>query len=576
MAPDTTKIQELVDKVQDFLGGWLEQKLKAIHPEGYWQSSVLAALDERQAKIVKEDGSSCPQELDLPMQVTVFRYNWPSLLETFHLNRQLYNDAVAVKLIRNKYDHKKRNSRIDLERYRHDIETVYLFLKELNASEKVLDEVRSVLQEAESPGLIEKKAKAMEKISANTLPSAPMPDRYKNPETNLDQEPSQMAQARKSITPPEEGNAIARTDMETDWIDVAKLLREDVNTSLKLDFGNYQFGECKLLGKDDSAPGGVNLSEGWQIAVILHIKSNDREKIMHEVSSFNRASVKPYLSGEYAVWQFPQPIGHTTISIQRPTTEVFLPKWLTDYIYRDRGLKYLPDCESVQYNLDATEEFSYQYLATYFPRTFAEMSSIFDFVLSTQALRTKIGEKVSILDVGCGSGAAALAVMWSLKKARIDRVQKVEVLGLDGNQNYLDRFKEMEDVFKRNWKNVKITMRTEKTTNIESTLSGLSKDEQFDFVVSSKFIQELNREDAYATVSQICLDRLKSTGILVLLENYREGRTEANCQYARQSQRFLVNASDNTEFSIYQIFGCQCVKEKVGYQVFIHQDKEVG
>ena len=87
MSPDTTRIQMLVDKVQGFLGGWLEQKLKAIHPNGYWQSAVLAALDERQRKIVKEDGSSCPQELDLPMQVSVFRYNWPSLLETFHLNR---------------------------------------------------------------------------------------------------------------------------------------------------------------------------------------------------------------------------------------------------------------------------------------------------------------------------------------------------------------------------------------------------------------------------------------------------------------------------------------------------------
>ena len=573
MSLDTTRIQMLVDKVQDFLGGWLEQKLKSIHPNGYWQSAVLAALDERQRKIVKEDGSSCPQELDLPMQVSVFRYNWPSLLETFHLNRQLYNDAVAVKQIRNKYDHKKRNNRIDIERYRHDIETVYLFLKELNAPDEVLDEVRSILQETGFAMLIEKKDKSAVKIFVSALPSAPMPDRRKDPETNFGKVHPQVPQT--TITTSEKSSAIARTDMKTDWSEVAKLLWKDINASLKLDFAGYQFGECLLLGNGDSAPIGVELSEGWQSAVVLHIKSDDREKIMHKVSSFNKASVKPYLSGEYVAWQFPEPIRLKTISYPRLMTEVFLPKWLTDHIYRERGLNYMPDCECVQYNLGATEEFSHQYLATYFPRTFAEISSIFDYVfLSNQTLMAKIGEKVSILDVGCGSGAAALALMWSLKKARIARVRKVEVFGLDGNQNYLDRFKEVTDVFKRNWSSIEIDVRNKKTNNIESTLSELSKDEQFDFVVSSKFIQELKREDAYATISKLCLNRLKSSGVLVLLENYREGRTEANCLVARQLQEIQVNTSVKTEFSIMQIPGCQCVKEQVGYQIFINPSKE--
>ena len=565
MSPDTTRIQMLVDKVQDFLGGWLEQKLKAIHPKGYWQSAVLAALDERQRKIVKEDGSSCPQELDLPMQVSVFRYNWPSLLETFHLNRQLYNDAVAVKQIRNKYDHKKRNNRIDMERYRHDIETVYLFFKELNAPDEVLDEVRSILQETESAMLIEKKDKSAVKIFVSAPPSTPMPDRRKDSEREMHPQAPQT-----TIITLEKSNAIARTDVKTDWSEVAKLLWEDINASLKLDFAEYQFGECLLLGNGDSTPIGVELSEGWQSAVVLHIKSDDREKIMHMVSSFNKASVKPYLSGEYAVWQFPPPIGHETILISEPRTKVFLPKWLTDYIYIDRGLKYTPDCEGVQYNLGATKEFSYQYLATYFPRTFAEMCAIIDPVI----WKADIGEKVSILDVGCGSGAAALAVVWSLKKARIKLVKKVEVIGLDGNQNYLDRFKEMVDVFRRNWKTVEIDVKIEHTTDMESalTLPDLSTDLRFDFVVSSKFIQELRREDAYATISHLCLNRLKPSGILVALENYKEGRTEANCQCARRSQGIMVEASANTEFSIMQIPGCQCVKEQVGYQIFSCQD----
>lgn len=93
-------------------------------------------------------------------------------------------------------------------------------------------------------------------------------------------------------------------------------------------------------------------------------------------------------------------------------------------------------------------------------------------------------------------------------------------------------------------------------------------------MVSSKFIQELKREDAYATISRLCFNRLKSSGILVLLENYREGRTEANCLVARQSQEIQLNTSVKTEFSIKQIPGCECVKEQVGYQILINKGKE--
>ena len=575
MSPDTTRIQMLVDKVQDFLGGWLEQKLKSIHPEGYWQPAVLAALDERQRKIVKEDGSSCPQELDLPMQVSVFRYNWPSLLETFHLNRQLYNDAIAVKQIRNKYDHKKRNNSIDLERYRHDIETVYLFLKELNAPDEVLGEVRSVLQETTSSELVGKKDKPIIRISVSTLPTASVSDSRKDTQARSEKAPARIAQTNKAVIPLEKNDVIVKRDMITDWIDVAKLLWEDINASMKLDFDKYLFGECKLLRYGDQIPHGVELFEGWQTAVVLHIKSDDREKIMREVSSFNKASVKPYLSSEYAVWQFPKPIECKPILISSPTTEVFLPKWLTDYIYRERELKYMPNREGVQYNLGADKEFSLLYLATYFPRTFAEIGSLFDYVfLSNPALKKKVGERVSILDVGCGSGAAALAIMWSLKKARIACVKDIRVLGLDGNQNYLDRFNELVPVFKRNWSSVAIDVTTEKTNNIELTLSRLPKRERFDFIVSSKFIQELDSQDAYAVFLKLCLDLLKPTGVLILLENYSEGRTNADCLCAIQTQGFQVNESAQTEFSIMQIPGCQCVQEQVGYQILINQSKE--
>lgn len=359
-----------------------------------------------------------------------------------------------------------------------------------------------------------------------------------------------------------------------EWKDIASLLAQNIQDSMKLDYAEVDFGECTLLHKGDLIPQSLPLNEGWQYAVVLHIKNDDRERIMHDISQFNGAPVEPIIMGEYAVWQFPHQSSPCLRASPRIAATVYLPKWLTNYLYGERKLAYRTDCNAVQYNLRADSDFSFQYLATYFPRTFAEVTSIFDYVFSVKQTPTeRLGETVSILDVGCGSGAAAIALLWSLKKTRIACIKKIFITGLDGNANFIDRFTEMVPVIRRLWPTIDVAVEVLQVDSMEKALAQCPH-RHYDFVVSSKFIQELTRCDAYEWALAACMAKVAVGGTLLFLENYRNGRTERNCNYAHSIRNAHVETEPMKEFGIRQILECTCVCETVGYQLFINVEKE--
>lgn len=143
---DTSRIHPMLDKVQTYLGQWLEGHLKQIRPADWWDRCVMDVLAQEQRENVLNDGAKNPSELDLATQISVFRGNWASLRRKFHLNPQLYDDAVAVKRIRNKYSHKTSSGDYN-SRFEHDMETVRFFLKGLGAPTEVAKEVESVNEE---------------------------------------------------------------------------------------------------------------------------------------------------------------------------------------------------------------------------------------------------------------------------------------------------------------------------------------------------------------------------------------------------------------------------------------------
>lgn len=139
---DTSRIHPMLDKVQEYLGLWLEDHLKQIYPTDWWDKCVMSVLVPEQCERALDDGAKTPSDLDLGMQITVFRGNWTLLRRKFHLNPQLYDDAATVKRVRNKYSHKKAGKNYE-DRFEHDFTTVKLFLKGLGAPESLLNENRN-------------------------------------------------------------------------------------------------------------------------------------------------------------------------------------------------------------------------------------------------------------------------------------------------------------------------------------------------------------------------------------------------------------------------------------------------
>ena len=107
--------------------------------------------------------------------------------------------------------------------------------------------------------------------------------------------------------------------------------------------------------------------------------------------------------------------------------------------------------------------------------------------------------------------------------------------------------------------------------DMETSIGHLPDTAKFDFIVSSKFIQELRHENAYNGISALCQARLKNDGIMCMLETYREGRTESNSFCASKAENCQVVTLSKVEFSVMQIPGCSCVNEVVGFQLFIKQ-----
>jgi len=528
--PDTARIQMLIDAVQEFLGGWLEQKLTGIYGAEYWQRAVLSVLDERQQRVVREDGSKCPQELDLPMQVSVFRNNWVSLLEQYHLNRQLYNDAVAVKLIRNKYDHKKRNTPVDEERYRHDIETVYLFLKELGADSSLLGDVRRLINPCH---YVDPAKQQAIKICVSKIPSARVCEDAVQTETTTCAVSAQHSdtEARSEKPTQEIVVRIGSSSCDEAYVNECKKYLDMVWNS----FPRYFDSDSIIIsqGKETLSP--VNGKGTWDYLVLLHVKSEGAEACRAINSFYTCPDTTPYLQGDYLVWQFPRfeedPEEYNVANVYPVGV---LPTMFDDYISSKPGTNYNPDCKVVSHNDDATMSRALWYLGNYFPRSFSEAFCIYDYLLTYVLPEVRAGrDGLTICDVGMGSGGATFGLLWALRKRLIgDKTfKRIKVYGLDVNENALQLCEEMVPLMRREWPiEMEFITRRVRFSQLGIIPDGFIK-EKVDFVISAKCLQEISSDDLtmkglykryFEEAQKIC-----GSGVVSIMEIFRPARSRS-------------------------------------------------
>ncbi|MBR4614252.1 MAG: class I SAM-dependent methyltransferase [Kiritimatiellae bacterium] len=550
-----------MDKATIFLSNWLETHLAESNGRVLnWHKDVYVFLSPEQQKKADECGATNLEMLDFSSLLSVFIGNFHSLKLKYHLSSELKSFAMTAKALRNSDAHRtaKDIKNLTPDKLQFRLLAIKNMLKDLGATDDVLSDIQSSRMQS---------TRLRDDISRNHV--------HNNASSVV--KPIAISTLRKEAT------FKTRDIGKKDWGEIAKLRFENIKSSLKLEFPQLEYGACDFLKRGDKIPDNIALRGEWQYAIWLNIKSGDLAKVAEDLTKFNEIEAQPFETGGYIVWQYPPESAkdnNCRVGAKIATT-AFLPKWVTNKIYGDLGLQYKTDCVSVQHNLNADDEFSKQYLATYFPRTFAEVCNIFDYVFEIEpSLVQGLRETVLVLDVGCGSGAASLSLIWSLKKAKAGQVKKIIVFGLDGNENFLKRFEEMIPAVQQSCPLVEIEIRPIKVNinDISLALNKMPKEAHFDFILSSKFVQELSYPNSFGDLISLCLARLKPRGVLCMIENYRNGRTEENCHIAMEKGRknYLVQLESKLEFCIGQVPGCEFVNEAIGFQILISNRREAS
>lgn len=509
-----------LDAVMKFMAKWLDDNLKTLSSD-YWDRYVVSSLYESQRKTLSENGAKSLFDLDLPTILSVFLQNKQLLTSKFGVDQQLFGDAHRIKDIRNKYFHK--NSKpLAASRYKHDLGTMKLFLEGLGASADVVAEIcDSCDNEGETPSVSSRVNDTVVKISVPQVDGA-IVGGVNSVAKGAQRHEKGIVRAGKVVRNLPLAVEAAPQTLFSESSRLSIWHRPDelyasIKNCLKLDFDEYKFGKCLLYRPEDKLPSELSLGSGWQWAIVLQIFESDKVRIAKEIAKFNRFDMQCSITGDYAVWKYASPQDNHERAIEISQI-VFLPNWYVDAIASTRGAKYQRDRLGVRQTLQASDDVRRLYLGTYAPRSFAEMVAIADYTFSMHPECVKnLGAEISICDLGSGSGPAAMGLIWSLKKLRLSSIRRIVIYAIDGNDSALKLFEELLPRLRGAWESVEIVLKAAHILSDDQAF--VSCCSQADFVISSKFVQELHSENDIGQVEQIANAILKTGGISYWMAN---------------------------------------------------------
>lgn len=330
---------------------------------------------------------------------------------------------------------------------------------------------------------------------------------------------------------------------------------EELRNCLKLDFDDCHFGPCKLFRKGDALPANLKLDVEWDWLIVVQIMDDGREDIVKAISRFCHISVDSFVCGDYGVWRYGEARANAVqlANVSLKTT-VFLPNWYGEAVSSVKGTEYKTDRLGVRKTMASSEKARRSYLGTYAPRSFGEMVSFADHVFAThQEILKNFGAEISILDIGSGSGAASLGLLWSLKKARLARLRKITVWAIDGNEKSLGLFSDMIRPLQASWNGVTICLKPVLTNQpwkvIDQVTVGV-----IDVAVSSKFLQELDSPCDCHLVDAAVNAVLSPSGISMWISNPGIA-TEVDLFMSSSKNDGVVLSSASVEFKVVGLVG---------------------
>jgi len=211
--------------------------------------------------------------------------------------------------------------------------------------------------------------------------------------------------------------------------------------------------------------------------------------------------------------------------------EITLPKYIDKLIFEKLGGIYSPG-EDVDVNLNNDEIKTKKYLGTYFPRSFAESYSLFNFLFDKKKYKDILSSKheIKILDIGAGTGGNLTGLLYAFLDNLPD-INNFKIIAMDGNEF---SFK-YQDVFISNVKNyygkkiefLSLHGSVDSEKGLKEAFSRAEKKfitQDFDFIISSKFLAELYSQNPegennhYFELLNIAGKYLSETGIISLID----------------------------------------------------------
>ena len=193
-------------------------------------------------------------------------------------------------------------------------------------------------------------------------------------------------------------------------------------------------------------------------------------------------------------------------------TDFILPRWLRGHIEKiAEGLPPL-SAKEVQRTVNLTRDDVQRYARTYLPRSCAEMFVILDWVLGGE----KVKSDISVLDVGCGSGGAALGCLLAIHKHSTGTCS-IKIHGVDVNDHSLSFAEQVFRASQNEIRDDKIVFEPIK----EDISNGITTTRRYDVVIASKSIGELallNDANVYAKIVRQCADKTTEEGVLLVVD----------------------------------------------------------
>ena len=199
-----------------------------------------------------------------------------------------------------------------------------------------------------------------------------------------------------------------------------------------------------------------------------------------------------------------------------------LPQWLDELIFNGLGAKYCRSNSDITV-IDWDKNDVFNYLGTYFPRSYAEAYNIFSDYFKTAQSSFISKEELSVFDFGSGTGGEIIGLLTVLNE-QFQNLKKVRIVALDGNQNALRIY---EKVLFEFTKHVDIQIESKTAPiHIEDFYDLQILDDvvqkQFDIIISFKAIcefvtkQQFEKQNPYEHIASFLLPKLNDNGLMLL------------------------------------------------------------